>query len=194
MQQVLHPNLHATTHGALHVAAKIAWRTEQSWANIAPTFAVACECTKMFNMMSIEVATQLARIMGLSNTLASLWPSLSSCLRSHGNSLLERRLFRQNRRKAYHKEWLGVSYWPNVRTLLVWKRHMIMSADPSPLIVAYVSDLNIFLSDPVMLKTIVEVVFEHTRGLAPTLSLDKIVLVGRNLVSLKNTCAESGSY
>ena len=135
--QVLHPNQHATNQGALYVASKIAWRTEQSWAGLVPTFAIACDFTKMFNMMSVDVATLSAKMMGLSDSLADLLAlPLKVCA------------------FAWKLPFCAIETTPSrglpqgmagsvllaecTISALVWKCHALMRQDPNQLIVAYV--------------------------------------------------------
>ena len=193
MQRVLHPNQHATTSGALQAAAKIAWRTEQSWANLQPTYAIACDFTKMFNMLSMKVASQAAEVMGLSHTLAD---TLTKPLRisaftwklPFGAKAIEEKLERGI------PQGMGgsVAMAEIVISALLWKCQVIMNCDPDPLIVAYVDDVNLFLADPDILRRVVRIVCEFTQDLALDLSLEKTNLVGSDQLTLTTHGREYG--
>ena len=190
---VLHPNQHATSQGALHAAAKIAWRSEQSWAKLLPTHVVACDFTKMFNMLSIEVATQAAVVMGLSSTLANILTlplrlSAFTWKLPFGAKALETKPER-----GLPQGMAGsVLMAELIISALLWKCQLVLNSDPQSLVVAYVDNLNFFLADPGVMKRILDIVFEFTADLALCLSLDKTKLVGHDLETLRKLGSEHG--
>ena len=193
MQRVLHPNQHATTQGALHAAAKIAWRTEQSWANLQPTYAIACDFTKMFNKLSMKVATQAAEAMGLSHTLADI---LTRPLRISAFSWklpFGAKAIEEKPQRGIPQGMGGsVAMAELIISALLWKCQMIMNSDPNPLTVAYVDDVNLFLADPDILRRVVRTVCEFAQDLVLNLSLEKTNLVGSDQATLKIQGREFG--
>ena len=69
---VLHPSQFATQGGAIVAASKIALRTELTLLRAIPTCAVVSDFAKMFNSMSVEVATESARYMGLGERMCEM--------------------------------------------------------------------------------------------------------------------------
>ena len=67
-----HDAQHAMKGGAAVAIAKIAYRVEVSALNLQPGFAISVDFAKMFNNMNGVVAGQIARYMGLDDSLVDM--------------------------------------------------------------------------------------------------------------------------
>ena len=67
---VLHPGQLASRGGVLMACAKIAWLSEVSLLGLCTLWGVSVDFSKMFNMLSADVAVQAGMYMGLSQELA----------------------------------------------------------------------------------------------------------------------------
>ena len=172
----LHPCQHATNGGTFPATAKLALRTELAVAGLTPTFAMSVDFAKMFNMMSIQVATQYARIRLSESLISSLekplkYASFAWRLPMNAKSdlhTLERGLPQGMAGSILMAECHICS--------LLWRIHWATQTDPEALMVAYVDDLNFCCSTPRHLVRVLEILFELETDFELCLSSSKTML------------------
>ena len=175
--KVLHPCQHATNGGTFPAVARLALRTELAVAGVLPTYAVSVDFKKMFNMLSLEVATHCARRMGLSEPLIT---SLESPLRLASFAWR----LPMNAKCELHTLGRGLPQGMAGSVLLaecqisplLWRIHWATLNDPESLMVAYVDDLNFCCSTPRHLVRILELLFEFETDFQLSLSSSKTML------------------
>ena len=176
--RVLHPSQHATNGGTFPAIAEIALRTELAAAGAMPTFAISIDFTKMFNMMSTKVAVLSAKVMGMSDLLAS------ALERPLGGAKFFWRL-PTNAKSNLHVHERGLPQGMAGSVLLaechiappIWRTRWALQADPGSLIISYVDDLNLCCTTPsALLARVIEILFEFETDFALSLSSSKTKL------------------
>ena len=188
--QVLYPNQYATQGGALKAVAKLAWHTELSQCGLSNVYSVASDFSKMFNMMSVDLASASARYMGLSEQLVSL---LAKPIK--GSAFSWKLPYDAKPLEVMHERGLPQGLAGSVLLAecmiapLLWRCHQIVREDCKAVIVAYVDDLNFILPSRDMLMRISELIFQYRDHLFLDLSLSKSALWATHPTHLKDESA-----
>ena len=188
--QVLYPSQYATQGGALKAVARIAWSTELSFGGLSSVFSVSCDFSKMFNMMSVGVASLSASFMGLSDHLVDL---LARPIK--GSSFSWKLPHDAKPLEVTHERGLPQGLAGSVLLAecmiapLLWRCHQVLREESSATTVAYVDDLNFILPRHDMLIRIIELILQYRDHFFLDLSLAKSSLWATHPSTIKDASA-----
>ena len=183
--RVLHPDQYATQGGAVLATCRLAWATELSWVGVRTFFAVSCDFSKMFNKMSVDIATDSAKFMGLSDHLASV---LAKPI--EGSAYAWKLPYDAKPIEVRHERGLPQGLAGSVLLAecmiapLLWKCHHLLKWHAYASMIAYVDDLNFILPSIDLLARVIELIMQYRDHFFLDLSLAKSVLWATQLDSI----------
>ena len=194
-RQVLHQQQYASQGGILLAISKFALRAELSALEHTPAFAISVDFSNMFNMLSREVAQDIASYMGLSDNLIAClakpvreavfqWrlPSCAVAQRTTPDRGLP-----QGLASSVLMAELAISP-------LMWRIERSLSPDQHrhTMKAAYVDDLNVVCGDLPTLQRVLTILIQFERDFGLHLALNKTKLWSSQPRSLASLSRDTG--